>query len=342
MTGTRTPGTPLRAIGNEQKTARVPREQQPRLGWILGLTSAACFMVVLDSLVVITALPQMQRDLGVGLPALQWTVNSYGIAFAAGIITAAALGDRLGRRRVFVAGLALFTLASAACALAPSASSLIAARAVQSLGGAAVLPLSLTILTTAYPPARRGAIVGIYGGLAGLAVAAGPLVGGAVTEGLDWRRRASPAASGLSWPYAQRFPCSERSPRWPWQRRGTGPPLAWNSPRTRTATQTGLHASSPGNRERPGRRSGPPPPPAQVARSMMVLSASSWATSRRICLVIIGVMSFMSPAGFRSSTKRTRVLWSGFSVSSNAPAERAGPAMTWNSSRRGGSKAVTR
>ncbi len=158
----------------------------PRLGWILGLTSAAYFMVVLDSLVVITALPRMQRDLHAGLATLQWTVNSYGIAFAAGIITAAALGDRLGRRRVFVAGLALFTLASAACAVAPSASALIAARAVQGLGGAAVLPLSLTILTAAFPAHRRGTIVGIYGGLAGLAVAIGPLVGGAVTEGLDW------------------------------------------------------------------------------------------------------------------------------------------------------------
>jgi EmrB/QacA subfamily drug resistance transporter len=157
-----------------------------RLRWVLALTSLAYFIVVLDSLVVITALPRMQQDLHVGLDTLQWTVNSYGIAFAAGIITAAALGDRFGRRRVFTAGLALFTVASAACAVAPNATALIAARAVQGLGGAAVLPLSLTILTTAFPAQRRGAIVGIYGGLAGLAVAVGPLVGGAVTEGLDW------------------------------------------------------------------------------------------------------------------------------------------------------------
>jgi EmrB/QacA subfamily drug resistance transporter len=162
------------------------RSAGPRLGWILGLTSAAYFMVVLDALVVATALPRMQHDLHVGLATLQWTVNSYGIAFAAGIITAAALGDRLGRRRVFVAGLALFTVASAVCALAPNAEALIAARAVQGLGGAAVLPLSLTILTSAFPAQRRGAIVGIYGGLAGLAFAIGPLVGGAVTEGLNW------------------------------------------------------------------------------------------------------------------------------------------------------------
>jgi EmrB/QacA subfamily drug resistance transporter len=171
-----------------QQTAGSPEAAgtQPRLGWILGLTSAAYFMVVLDALVVITALPRMQRDLHAGLATLQWTVNSYGIAFAAGIITAAALGDRLGRRRVFIAGVVLFTVSSVSCALAPSASLLIAARAVQGLGGAAVLPLSLTILTTAFPARRRGAIVGIYGGIAGLAVAIGPLVGGAVTEGLDW------------------------------------------------------------------------------------------------------------------------------------------------------------
>jgi EmrB/QacA subfamily drug resistance transporter len=143
-------------------------------------------MVLLDSSVVLTALPLMQRGLHASLASLQWTVNAYGIAFAAGIITAAALGDRFGRRRVFNAGLSLFTLASAACALAPGATELIAARTVQGLGAAAVMPLSLTILTAAFPQQRRGLIVGIYGGLAGLAIAAGPLIGGAVTEGLDW------------------------------------------------------------------------------------------------------------------------------------------------------------
>ncbi|MDQ6899167.1 MAG: MFS transporter, partial [Candidatus Dormibacteraeota bacterium] len=128
----------------------------------------------------------MQRDLHAGLSTLEWTVNAYGLAFAAGIITAAALGDRFGRRRVFSLGLALFTMASAACALAPSAGALIAARAVQGVGAAMVMPLSLTILTAAFPAERRGAIVGIWGGIAGLAVASGPLVGGALTQGLDW------------------------------------------------------------------------------------------------------------------------------------------------------------
>ncbi len=157
-----------------------------RLSCVVGLTSTAYFMVVLDALVVVTALPRMQRDLHVGLSSLQWTVNAYGIAFAAGIITAAALGDRFGRRLIFNGGLALFTLASATCALAPSVTELIAARTVQGLGAAMVLPLSLTILTTAFPPEKRGMIVGVYGGRAGLAVALGPIVGGAITQGIDW------------------------------------------------------------------------------------------------------------------------------------------------------------
>jgi EmrB/QacA subfamily drug resistance transporter len=156
------------------------------LGWVMALTSTAYFMVVLDSVVVITALPRMQRDLHVSLASLQWTLNAYGIAFAAGIITAAALGDRFGRRKLFTIGLALFTAASVACALAPNLSELIVARTLQGLGGAIVLPLSLTILTAAFPIERRGMIIGIYGGLAGLAVAMGPIVGGAVTQSIDW------------------------------------------------------------------------------------------------------------------------------------------------------------
>jgi EmrB/QacA subfamily drug resistance transporter len=154
--------------------------------WVLALTSVAFFMVALDALVVVTALPAIHHDLGGSVPTLEWTVNSYSLAFAAGIITAAALGDRLGRRRVYVMGLLLFTVASAACALAPSSGTLIAARAIQGIGAAAVTPLSLTILTSGFPVARRGAIVGIWGAIGGLAVAGGPLVGGAVVQGLSW------------------------------------------------------------------------------------------------------------------------------------------------------------
>jgi EmrB/QacA subfamily drug resistance transporter len=164
-------------------TLETPR---PSPRWTLLLTSLAFFMVTLDALVVITALPAIHRDLGAGLATLQWTVNAYTLAFAAGITTAAALGDRLGRRRVFIAGLVLFSLASAGCALSPGTSALIGARVLQGVAAAMVMPLSLTLLTAAFPPDRRGAIVGIWGGVAGLAVASGPFVGGALTQALSW------------------------------------------------------------------------------------------------------------------------------------------------------------
>ncbi len=166
-------------------TQRAGSGRRP-LGLVLALTSVAFFMVALDALVVITALPAIHHSIGGSMATLEWAVNSYSLTFAAGIITAAAVGDRLGRRRVYVAGLVLFTVASAACALAPSAGTLIAARALQGIGSAAVTPLSLTILTGAFPAARRGAVVGIWGGIGGLAIAGGPLVGGAVVQGLSW------------------------------------------------------------------------------------------------------------------------------------------------------------
>jgi EmrB/QacA subfamily drug resistance transporter len=155
-------------------------------GLVLLLTSVSFFMVSLDALVVVTALPAIHVSVGGSVATLEWAVNAYSLPFAAGIITAAALGDRLGHRSVYVAGLALFTVASALCALAPNAALLIAARAVQGAGAAAVTPLALTILTRAFPAQRRGSIIGIWGGIGGLAVAGGPLVGGAVVQGLDW------------------------------------------------------------------------------------------------------------------------------------------------------------
>jgi EmrB/QacA subfamily drug resistance transporter len=172
--------------GGPSAPAAPGRRRAASPGLILALTSVAFFMVSLDSLVVVTALPAIHQSVGGAIGTLEWAVNAYGLTFAAGIITAAALGERLGRRRVYVAGLALFTLASAACAVAPNAGLLIAARAVQGLGSAAVTPLALTILAAAFPAQRRGAVVGIFGGIAGLAIAGGPLVGGAVTQGLDW------------------------------------------------------------------------------------------------------------------------------------------------------------
>jgi EmrB/QacA subfamily drug resistance transporter len=168
--------------GGHRASAPRPTSQ----GMTILLTSVAYFMVTLDALVVVTALPSIHRTLGGGISTLQWTVSAYTIAFGAGILTASALGDRLGRRKVYVVGLFLFTAASAACALAPTATDLIVFRAVQGLGAAIVMPLSLTILTAAFPPEKRGAVVGIWGGIAGLAVACGPLIGGGITQGLNW------------------------------------------------------------------------------------------------------------------------------------------------------------
>jgi EmrB/QacA subfamily drug resistance transporter len=167
------------------------RAKQPKPGTSAGvltvlLTSVAYFMVALDTLVVVTALPSIHRDLGGNVNTLQWTVNAYVLAFGATIITAAALGDLLGRRRMYVFGLAVFTAASAACALAPDIGALIAFRAVEGIGAGIIMPLGLTLLTSAFPAERRGAVIGIWGGVAGLAVASGPLIGGAVTQGLNW------------------------------------------------------------------------------------------------------------------------------------------------------------
>jgi EmrB/QacA subfamily drug resistance transporter len=160
-----------------------PRES-PR--WALAITSVALFMVTLDNLVVTMALPAIRRSLHASIQSLEWTVNAYTLTFAVLLLTGAALGDRLGRRRMFVVGLAVFTVASAAAALSPDTGLLIAARAVQGAGAAIVLPLTLTLLSEATPPQRRGMALGIWSGVSGLGVAIGPLAGGAVVQGLDW------------------------------------------------------------------------------------------------------------------------------------------------------------
>jgi len=155
--------------------------------WTFAITSVALFMVVLDNLVVSTALPVIRTDLDASIEQLEWTVNAFTLTFAVFLLTGAALGDRFGRRRMFIGGLSLFTLASAAAALAPSMEALIAARAVQGIGGAIVMPLTLTLLSAAFPAEKRGVALGAWSGIAGLAVAAGPLVGGAVVEGIAWQ-----------------------------------------------------------------------------------------------------------------------------------------------------------
>jgi EmrB/QacA subfamily drug resistance transporter len=143
-------------------------------------------MVALDTLVVTTALPVIRTDLGASLSDLEWTVNAYNLAFACFLLTGAALGDRFGRRRMFCIGLAVFTAASAAAALSPTVAALIAARTVQGAGAAMVMPLTLTLISEAFPAEKRGAAIGLWGGIAGLAVAAGPVIGGAVVDGIDW------------------------------------------------------------------------------------------------------------------------------------------------------------
>src|SRR5437868_12553925 len=154
--------------------------------WTFAITSTALFMVTLDNLVVTTALPVIRKDLHSGLSGLEWTVNAYTLTFAVLLLTGAALGDRFGRRLVFSIGLAIFTLGSAAAALAPSIGALDAARAVQGLGGAIVMPLTLTILSAAVPADKRGLALGAWGGISGLAITFGPLVGGAVVSGISW------------------------------------------------------------------------------------------------------------------------------------------------------------
>ena len=158
-----------------------------RTAWTLVVTSAALFMASLDNLVVTTALPSIREHLHASLQGLQWTVNAYTLTFAVLLLTGASLGERYGRRRMFVIGLALFTAGSAAAALAPGIGWLIAARAVQGVGAAIVVPLTLTLLSAAVPPQRRGMALGIWGAVGGLAIAIGPLVGGAVVEGASWQ-----------------------------------------------------------------------------------------------------------------------------------------------------------
>ena len=158
-----------------------------RAGWTLVVAGAALFMTALDQLVVGVALHSIRLDLGGSIEGLEWTVNAYTLAFAVLLITGAALGDRFGRKRMFVVGVGVFTAASALAALSPSTDALVAARAMQGVGAAIVTPLTLTLISDAFPPERRAAALGIWGGISGLGVALGPFVGGAVVEGIAWQ-----------------------------------------------------------------------------------------------------------------------------------------------------------
>jgi EmrB/QacA subfamily drug resistance transporter len=154
--------------------------------WVVVLTGIGSLMAALDTLVVSTALSTIRLDLGASVEQLEWTVNAYNLSFAVLLMTGAALGDRYGRRNLYAVGLGLFAASSAACALAPDVGWLIGARAVQGAGSALLMPLGLALLSAAFPPEKRGAAIGIFSAITGLAVASGPLVGGAVVEGLAW------------------------------------------------------------------------------------------------------------------------------------------------------------
>jgi EmrB/QacA subfamily drug resistance transporter len=160
---------------------------QNKLAWTFGITTIALFMTALDNLVVVTALPAIQQDLNASLAQLEWMVNAYTLTFAVLLLTGAALGDRFGRKRFFVIGMTIFTVASALAALSTDVNLLILARALQGVGGAIVTPLTLTILAAATPADKRGAILGAWGGIAGLAVAIGPVIGGAIVSGIAWQ-----------------------------------------------------------------------------------------------------------------------------------------------------------
>ncbi|MCX0245447.1 MFS transporter [Streptomyces drozdowiczii] len=166
---------------NQQSTGRAGA------AWALVITSVAGFMAALDNLVVTTALPSIRESLGGEMEELEWTVNAYTLTFAVLLMFGAALGDRFGRRRLFLTGLTVFTGASAAAALSPGINELIAFRAVQGVGAAIMMPLTLTLLTAAVEPARRGAALGIFSAATGLAVASGPLIGGSLTEHISWQ-----------------------------------------------------------------------------------------------------------------------------------------------------------
>jgi len=157
-----------------------------RRGWTLAIVSIGLFMMVLDNLVVNVALPSIHRDLGASIQTLEWTVNAYILAYAVLLLTGAALGDRIGRKRMFIAGISVFTAGSAAAALSPSIGMLIAARATQGVGAAVVTPLTLTLLAEAFPPEQRGLALGVWSGISGIGVALGPLVGGALTQLASW------------------------------------------------------------------------------------------------------------------------------------------------------------
>jgi EmrB/QacA subfamily drug resistance transporter len=154
--------------------------------WTLGAVAFALFMIMLDNTVVNVALPSIQRSLGAGLSELEWVVDAYALTFAVLMLSGGKLADHFGRRRIFLLGLAVFTGTSLACGLADSAGTLIVWRALQGAGAALMMPATLAIISAAFPPRQRGLAIGIWAGVSAMALAIGPLVGGLLTQHIDW------------------------------------------------------------------------------------------------------------------------------------------------------------
>jgi EmrB/QacA subfamily drug resistance transporter len=157
-----------------------------RKWWTLAAVSFGLFMIMLDNTIVNVALPSIQRDLHIGISELEWVVNGYALTFAVLMLTGGKLADMLGRRRIFIVGLLIFTLSSFACGMAPNAHFLIGARVVQGVGAALMNPSTLSIITATFPPRQRGMAIGIWAGISAMALAIGPLLGGLITQYVDW------------------------------------------------------------------------------------------------------------------------------------------------------------
>jgi EmrB/QacA subfamily drug resistance transporter len=160
--------------------------EENRKWWTLAAVAVGLFMIMLDNTVVNVALPSIRKDLGIGISELEWVVNAYALTFGVLLLSGGKLADLLGRRRIFIAGLLIFTASSLWCGLAGGANSLIAARTVQGIGAALMNPATLSIITATFPPRQRGTAIGIWAGVSALALAFGPLVGGILTEDINW------------------------------------------------------------------------------------------------------------------------------------------------------------